>query len=650
VAIGGYASGLHAPGHQSPTEPYIVAHHLLLAHAKTVQVYKTEFNDIQNGIIGMASSGDYRYPLDPDSESDRMAAERAILFQLGWLTDPVFFGDYPKVMREQLGKRLPEFTKEEQELLRGSVDFVGLNYYSSFLATQPKETTSWEGYWSDIYVHFADDESWEQNQMGWNVAPDGLRQILLWIKERYNDPVIYITENGSAEKEQNLAMALVDERRRVFFEDHLRACAQAIQENVRLKGYFAWSLMDNFEWQFGYRRRFGLCYVDYKTLERTPKSSAIWYNETIVQNGRNIWDHDKQRQLAQKACVNRQLPEKVLIGYGSDLEAVRRAVHQGVNVVTWAFIDFVRVTDVADTLERRILQAEEVTDIRTNLDIAGIRCLRTELCKTGYGRVKHLVSVGGWNGAHLDESVSATEWYNAFKFFVGDVFDGIDWDLEGHDQMHSPSNYFTAECLHKMGAISRMAKRDGYLISMAPPQSYLDFHGANRFSRFTNLTDPDREWHNEFQYFGSNVYAFMLAEFMDAIDLVSIQFYESYSRAAMMVKKFGMSPSAYLLDYIQQNLSLPVTFSDDPKISLADQVVHLPLSKLVLGFANGWANNQDEKTLYVPTKEIQEAWNELTTRDNQPRGFMFWTIDADGSDDIYFAHELSQVLKNYTYE
>ncbi|GKY91453.1 hypothetical protein MPSEU_000117600 [Mayamaea pseudoterrestris] len=671
-AIGGYASGLHAPGHQSPTEPYIVAHHLLLAHAKAVHVYRTEFNvtTTQGGaILGMATSGDYRYPLDPDSESDRLAAERAMLFQLGWMTDPVYFGDYPKVMRERLGTRLPEFTEDERKLLIGSVDFVGLNYYSSFLASEPKEITPWLGYWTDIHVHFLDDESWDQNHMGWNgecickfrrtwklthnlhmfaVAPDGLRSMLLWIKERYDDPVIYITENGSAERETSLQAALVDEQRRQFYEDHLMACSQAIHAGVNLKGFFAWSLMDNFEWQFGYRRRFGLCYVDFATVERTPKSSALWYNDTIVQNGRNIYDHDQSRQLAQKACANRQLPEKVLIGYGSDLEAVRKAVHHGVNVVTWAFIDFVRVGDVTDDARRKMLLKTEGIGMNTNLDIAGIRCLRTELCKHGYGRVKHLVSVGGWNGAHLDESVSAAEWYNAFKLIVGDVFDGIDWDLEGHDRMHSPTNYFTANCLHKMGAISRMAKRDGYLVSMAPPQSYLDFHGTNRFSRYINLTDPTRDWHDEFRYLGANVYAFLLAKYMDAIDLVSIQFYESYSRAAMMIKKYGVSPSDYLVDYAKRNLTLPVAFSDDPNVDMPDQVVELPLSKLVLGFANGWTDEHNDKTLFVPTCDIQDAWNKLAVHGSQPRGFMFWTIDLDGSNDLFFAHELSRVLSNYT--
>lgn len=658
VAVNGYASGLHAPGHQSPTEPYIVAHHLLLAHAKAARVYRGEFKDKQMGLIGLANSGDYRYPLDSMSKQDHDAAQRAMLFQLGWFLDPILYHshDYPQAMRQRLGDRLPIFTKEERYLLRNSVDFVGLNYYSSFLVTSPSKAPSWQGYWSDIFVEFISDPRWEQNDMGWNIAPEGLREMLVWIKDRYSDPVIYITENGSAEKEPNVETALKDEQRRIFYEDHLRACAQAIQsDHVDVRGYFAWSFMDNFEWQFGYQRRFGMCYVDFETQERTPKSSAAWYKETISKHGQNIElainDQPKhsRRLGGSDSNSNRQLPSKVLIGYGSDIDAVRTAVHQGVNIVIWAFIYIARVgpkESAIYTTDQRHLGSEIV--VRTNLDLGGIRSLQAEFRDTGYGDTLHFVSVGGWNGPHLDDSLGADEWYIIFQELIGDIFDGIDWDLEGNDELGSPTNYFSLACLQGIGRISRLAKQNRQWISMAPPQSYLDFHGSHRFSRFVNLTDASRSWHAEFQYFGANVYAYLLAVYGNWIDLVSIQFYESYSRAAMVVNAQEIQASEYLASYAREGLDLNVTFSDDPDVSLADQLVHLPLSKLIFGFANGWADNDSDKTLYMSPTDIQLAWDSLNRTGTLPRGFMFWTIDEEGLNGTFFAHELRKVLDSFT--
>lgn len=125
--------------------------------------------------------------------------------------------------------------------------------------------------------------------MGWNNVPEGLRHMLSWISNRYENPLIYITENGTAEKEVNVDDALHDTKRQLYIESHLKAAADSIvKDQVHLGGYFLWTLMDNFEWQFGFQRRFGICWVDFNTLERTPKSSALWYKDTIMQNGANI--------------------------------------------------------------------------------------------------------------------------------------------------------------------------------------------------------------------------------------------------------------------------------------------------------------------------------------------------------------------------
>lgn len=292
--------------------------------------------------------------------------------------------------------------------------------------------------------------------MGWNVVPDGLREMLLWISERYNQPLLFVTENGSAEDEPDLESAVNDNRRKDFLEGHLKAVAEAVQADVKIAGYFAWSLMDNFEWQFGYQRRFGLCHVDFQTLARTPKTSALWYNETISVWGRNIdlGQSNRQRSLLTTigaSTTKKELPKKVLIGYGSDCVAVRKAISDGVNIVMWSFLDVVLSDDDLKPV------------ISTSLDLVAIRKLIADLNRSGFENVLHFASVGGWNGHHLDEHISSSQWYHTFQEQVGDIFHGIDWDLEGNDDLLSSYNYFTKECLDKAGKISEMAKAGEWL-------------------------------------------------------------------------------------------------------------------------------------------------------------------------------------------
>jgi beta-galactosidase len=289
VAVQGYQDGTKAPGlvRNPAVEVYQAAHNLVLAHARAATIYKREFAPTQQGIIGIANCGDYRYPKTP---KDNKSAERAMIFQYAWLTDPFFFGDYPAEMRQRLGSRLPEFTESERSELIGSCDFLGLNHYSTLYAQEPKHDPKSEsdGYWADMHVTFSSDPRWRKNFMGWSTNPDGCRELLVWISDRYKNIPIYVTENGTSEDEPDLASALRDEGRRQYMEQYLRACAEAIELGVPLKGYFAWSLMDNFEWEYGYTKRFGMCFVDFETLERTPKSSAIWYGRTIQAGGSNI--------------------------------------------------------------------------------------------------------------------------------------------------------------------------------------------------------------------------------------------------------------------------------------------------------------------------------------------------------------------------
>ena len=301
VAVNGYATGIHAPGHQSTTEPYIVGHNLLLAHGLAVQAFRDYQNrtlasatnssdsssSSRSAMIGIANCGDFRYPTEV---ADNATAARVMLFPMGWFTDPLFFGDYPKVMRERLGTRLPVFTPEQRQLLVGSVDFVGLNYYSSLQASTPMTPPVYPGYWTtDIDAILHPHPDWRLNDMGWAVVPDGLRNMLVWISERYHYPLVYITENGDAEH-RDVVKPLMDTNRQDYLMGHVRAAGQALERGVKLGGYFAWTLMDNFEWQFGYTKKFGLVKVDFAdgSLRRTPKGSAYWYNRTIAAQGKNI--------------------------------------------------------------------------------------------------------------------------------------------------------------------------------------------------------------------------------------------------------------------------------------------------------------------------------------------------------------------------
>lgn len=187
---------------------------------------------------------------------------------------------------------------------------------------------------------------------------------------------------------------------------------------------------------------------------------------------------------------------------------------------------------------------------------------------------------------------------------------------------------------------------------MAPPQSYLDTSNE-KFSRYVNLTNTEREWHDEFSYFGANVYAFLLQKYGQWVDLVSIQFYESYSRAAQAVYHDGMNASDYLTSFVKALVAneetMYVDFSDDPNVGMLGQNVSLPLKKLVFGLGNGWTSvgihSDDEKALYIAPEQLEIAWRILQNDNILPRGFMFWTINLEGLNGIYLARDLNRILK-----
>ena len=312
----GYSAGIHAPGRctgcslggDSATEPYIVAHNVLRAHAKAVARYrlmKQISPTLLDGKIGITLNCDWAEPFT-QSDDDKAAAERYLEFQLAWFADPVFFGKYPDSMVANVGERLPKFTPEEAAMLKGSWDFFGLNHYTStyvrkpdFPAPKAGKGASWgEDSWTaQTATSLEGTLIGPLADSGWlHVVPWGFRNMLNWVAERYGNPGIYVTENGCDvpnESQLPLDQALQDDFRVNFYRDYIQNMALAMMDGVSVKGYFAWSLLDNFEWADGYSKRFGLHYVDYTDgkMTRYKKASAKWYRNFIRQNS------DKKHKL-----------------------------------------------------------------------------------------------------------------------------------------------------------------------------------------------------------------------------------------------------------------------------------------------------------------------------------------------------------------
>ncbi|PKA66702.1 Beta-glucosidase 12 [Apostasia shenzhenica] len=332
-ATAGYGLGMHAPGRctdglelgpgiklncpaggDSLKEPYIVAHNILRCHAEAVHLYREKYKAEQNGEIGITLVSHWFEPIDSHPFNSE-AQERCLQFNLGWFLDPIKFGDYPHSMRSLVRERLPFFTEEETAKLKESFDFVGLNYYTARYAVDQVITKDFQplSYIDDsraqiritdldgIPIEHAEPGSWI------NVHPRGLREMLLYIQRRYDDPAIYITENGVMEKdnkEQTLQDALDDTHRSEYLTLHLHELKEAVRRGVNVKGYFTWSLLDNFEWQDGYKSRLGLHYIDYYKehqehlkeeselklghspphLRRIPKQSTLWFKRFLAKN------------------------------------------------------------------------------------------------------------------------------------------------------------------------------------------------------------------------------------------------------------------------------------------------------------------------------------------------------------------------------
>ena len=275
------------------TKPYLIAHNTLLAHAATVKMYREQFKSKQGGQIGIVLNPDMYYPKNPNNPSDVEAAKRATDFTLGWFADPVFYGDYPEVMKKRVGDRLPKFTEAEKALLKGSTDFFGLNHYMGFL-TEDDPVKKNPSYWNDRGIITSSKPEWKKTDMGWPVVPEGIHDMIVEIHRRYlkdagNMPIM-ITENGMANREPTEKESKNDTPRIEYMSEYLKNIEKAIDvEKINVTGYFTWTLIDNFEWREGFSKRFGIVRVEFNDIPvRIPKASYYWYAEFIKKNTETV--------------------------------------------------------------------------------------------------------------------------------------------------------------------------------------------------------------------------------------------------------------------------------------------------------------------------------------------------------------------------
>ncbi|KAL6280949.1 hypothetical protein ACE6H2_017830 [Prunus campanulata] len=270
-------------GGNSSTEPYIVAHNVILAHATVAKLYREKYQAKQKGEVGIVLVTPYYVPYSK-SQEDQDAANRLFDFYLGWFMDPFVFGEYPKSMRELVKERLPEFTEEEKVMVKGSLDFLAINYYaSSYAKNKPPSSNEVLRYTLDVAAEIIDGK--DAPGLGHGNWPEGLEKLMNYIKDKYNNPKVYIAENGIAGVRNDaldLNVQLNDVSRIIYVVRHLYRLNKAIKNGVNVKGYFHWTLMDDFEWGMGFRTRFGLYYVDFnRNYTRIPKNSVLWFHNFL---------------------------------------------------------------------------------------------------------------------------------------------------------------------------------------------------------------------------------------------------------------------------------------------------------------------------------------------------------------------------------
>ncbi|GIJ07536.1 GH1 family beta-glucosidase [Micromonospora andamanensis] len=282
----GYGNGVHAPGVQDPGAAFSAVHHLLLAHGLAVQALRAG----GAGRVGVTLNPADVRPADPNSAADAAAARLVDGLHNRIFLDPLLVGGYPDDVREHVARIVePTFIEDgDEKIIAAPIDLLGINYYApTYVAGRPDGAGGGGAYpGTEGAVQFLAPVG-PLTDMGWMIEPAGLTRLLERIATDYPAVPLLITENGAAfpDKTADPTTPLQDSDRIAYLDGHLRAAHEAIARGVDLRGYLVWSLLDNFEWAEGYRKRFGIVHVDYLTQRRTPKSSARWYQEVISRNG-----------------------------------------------------------------------------------------------------------------------------------------------------------------------------------------------------------------------------------------------------------------------------------------------------------------------------------------------------------------------------
>ena len=266
----GHGWGHHAPGRESDADALATAHHLLLSHGRAVEILR---RNSPNSQVGITLNLDNPYAAS-ESPEDVAATLWVDGLHNRWFLDPLFRGSYPEDMAKAWAEIMPEVRDGDLETISAPIDFLGVNNYTSPLVAADEN-----GGRSQI-VRRSDVD---RTDMGWEVVPEGLEDLLLRLHREYEPPAIYITENGAAYADvRGHDGSVHDLERQSYLEEYVAGASRAARQGVPLRGYFAWSLFDNFEWAWGYWKRFGLVYIDYATLERVPKGSFYWYRDFIA--------------------------------------------------------------------------------------------------------------------------------------------------------------------------------------------------------------------------------------------------------------------------------------------------------------------------------------------------------------------------------
>jgi beta-glucosidase len=266
----GYGNGQFAPGVADAKQAIQVSHHLLLSHGLAMRAMRAAASRARLGIVLN------QWTADPatGSDADLALAELEYARSVQWFMDPIFKGRYPELALRAHGANAPVVHDGDMEAIHQPLDFLGVNYYfRAFCSAEdpPREPPRELGV----------------TDMGWEIYPQGLTELLVKLKGEYELPPIYITENGMANADVVGDGGVDDPGRIDFVARHLAALQDAMTQGVDVRGYFLWSLLDNFEWNSGYSKRFGIVYVDYANQQRIPKASALWYRDFIAGQRRN---------------------------------------------------------------------------------------------------------------------------------------------------------------------------------------------------------------------------------------------------------------------------------------------------------------------------------------------------------------------------